>query len=159
MSNEVWIYTMYQGTGRGRWSHYRFPFVIEHFAHLTDNLYMRHGNNVSKAIEHHVYDEGVSFDGVIQWPWLDFGAPGRDKMMIGFDNVGDGICSIEVGYSQTTIGAFTTSFDIPADSEPGQIIPLPVTAPSFSIKLTYNSLQEWEWMALQLYIEDMDIGK
>ena len=159
MSNEVWVYTMNQGGKSGRWSHYCFPFTIEHFAHLRGTLYMRHGDKVSKAVEHEQYDDGASFDSVIQWPWLDFGSPGRDKMMVGFDNVGDGIASIEVGYNQADLAAFTPAFDIPADTEPGQIIPLPVTAPSFSIKLTYNSVQAWEWMALHVYIQDMALGK
>ena len=159
MSNEVWIYTMNQGSKVGRWSHYRFPFTIEHFAHLRGELYLRHEDTVSKAVEHEWYDNGVDYDAVIQWPWLDFGSPGRDKMMMGFDNVGNGVASIEIGYSQTNLEAFTTPFDIPADTEPGQIIPIPIMAPSFSVKLTYNSAQAWEWMALQLYIEDMDVGK
>ena len=159
MSNEVWIYTMNQGNKVGRWSHYRFPWVINHFAHLRDTLYMRHGDTVSKAVEHYQFDASEDWDSVIQWPWLDFGSPGRDKMMMGFDNVGEGVASIEIGYSQAALGTFTSPFDIPADSEPGQIIPIPVMAPSFSIKLTYNSAQAWEWMALQIYVEDMALGK
>jgi hypothetical protein len=159
MSNEVWIYTMNQGGKAGKWSHYRFPFVIEHFAHLKDTLYMRHGDNVSVAVEHEKYDDGVDFDSVIQWPWLDFGSPGREKMFVGFDNVGEGECDIEIGYDQSNILGFTTPFTIPNDTAPGQIIPIPLMAPSFSIRLTYNSTEAWEWNALQIYVEDMDIGK
>lgn len=159
MSNEVWIYTMNQGNKLGRWSHYQFPFVIEYFSHLRDTLYLRHGDTVSKVVENLDSDAGVYFDSTIQWPWLDFGSPGRDKLMMGFDNVGYGVASIEVGYSQTNIAAFTTAFDIPEDTEPGEIIPLPVTAPSFSVRLTYNSVEAWEWMSLQLFLEDMDLGK
>lgn len=159
MSNEVFIYTMNQGSLRGRWSHYRFPFTIEYFAHLEDDLYMRHGDNVSKAVEHEMYDDGVDFDAIIQWPWLDFKRPGRDKMFVGFDNVGEGVASIEIGYNQADLAGFTAPFDIPIDTLPGQIIPVPLVAPSFSIRLTYNSAQAWEWNALQIYVEDMDIGK
>jgi len=159
MSNEVWIYTMNQGGKIGRWSHYRFPWTIEHFAHLKDTLYMRHADTVEKAVEHEQFDDGATWDAVIQWPWLDFGSPGRNKLMMGFDNVGDGIASIEIGYNQANLSAFTTAFDIPADTEPGQIIPMPITAPTFSVKLTYQSDQAWEWMALQVYIEEMDVGK
>lgn len=150
---------MNQSGNRGRWSHYRFPFTIEHFAHLKDTLYLRHGDRVSKAVEHEQFDDNVAWDSVIQWPWLDFDKPGRDKQMMGFDIVGEGTASIEVGYNQSEVETFTESFDLPADSAAGQIIPLPVTAPSLSVKLTYASNQVWEWNALQVYIEDMDIGK
>ena len=159
MSNEVYIFTMNKGGTRGKWSHYVFPFVIEHFAHLRGNLYMRHEDKVSKAVEHEKFDDGQSWDSVIQWPWLDFKKPGRDKQMMGFDNIGEGFGSIEVGFNQADLNAFTTPFDIPEDSAPGEIIPLPVTAPSLSIRLTYKSNQIWEWNALQIYVEDMDIGK
>lgn len=144
---------------RGRWSHYRFPWTIEKFAHLKDSLYLRHGDTVSRVYEHHQSDNDVNFDAIIQWPWLDFGKPGRDKMMMGFDNVGEGVASFEIGYNQNNLAAFTTPFDLPVDSAPGEIIPMPVMGPSFSIRLTYNSAQVWEWNSLDIFVEDMDIGK
>ncbi len=160
MSDQVFIYTMNQGkVTQGKWSRYVFPFVIEVFAHLEDALYLRHGDNVSKVVENEVADDGVNFEGIIQWPWLDFKSPGRDKMMMGFDLVGEGTLSIEVGYDQTTLHGFTEKFAITADSLPGQIIPLPVTAPSFSIKLTYDGGQAWEWDSMQLYLQDFHLGK
>jgi len=149
---------MNQGGRRGKWSRYQFPFTIEHFAQLRGDLYLRHGDKVSKVVKDEQYDDGVSFNSVIQWPWLNFRSPGRDKMMMGFDNVGEGVASIEVGFNQSDLTAFTAPFDIPADSVPGEIIPLPVSGPTFSIKLTYKSDQIWEWNALQVYVEDTAIG-
>ncbi len=158
MSKEVFIFTMNQGIGRGKWSRYRFPFTIEQFAQLKGNLYLRHGDKVSKVVENEQYDDGVIFSSTIQWPWLDFKSPGRNKMMMGFDNVGEGAASIEIGYDQSSLTAFTTAFAIPEDTVPGHIIPLPVTGPSFSIKLTYVSDQAWQWDALQIYVDDTAIG-
>ena len=159
MSDQVFVYTMNQGGNRGRWSRYVFPWVIEHFVMLQDNLYLRHADIVSKVVEGALDDAGVNFTSIVQWPWLDFGKPGVSKMMVGFDIVGVGAPSIEVGYDQSTLAAFTTPFAIPEDSAPGQIIPLPVTAPSFSIKLTYTSDTDWEWSALQIYVQDHAVGK
>jgi hypothetical protein len=93
---------------------------------------------VSYVIEEATDDDGVGFEGIIQWPWLDLGQPGVNKMMHGFDIVGTGISSIEVGYDQTNFGTFTTSYPIPADTYPGLMIPLPVNAPSLCVKLTYH---------------------
>jgi len=158
MSNQVWVYTMNEGNIRGKWSHYVFPFTIEHFAHLQSDLYLRHGDIVEKVVEGEKYDDGNTFSSTIQWPWLDFKKPGRDKMFVGFDNVGEGAASIEIGYDQSSLTAFTAAFAIPEDTVPGQIIPLPVTGPSFSIRLTYVSDQAWEWDALQIYVDDTAIG-
>jgi len=154
-TNQVFIYTMNRGINQGAWSRYVFPWNIEHFAHLQNNLYARHGDSVSVVVNDSLTDDGTPFDGVIQWPWLDFGAPGVNKMLTGFDIVGEGTSSIEIGYDQTALGSFTTAYPIPVDTYPGQIIALPVMAPSMSVRLTYDGGQAWQWNALSLYLQDM----
>ena len=138
-TDTVFIYTMNRGTQNGAWSRYVFPWTCEHFAHLQSTLYIRHGADVSYVVEEDVEDDGVGFEGVIQWPWLDFGQPGVSKMLHGFDIVSAGIASIEIGYDQTNFGTFTTAYSIPEDTYPGLMIPLPVTAPSLCVKLTYDT--------------------
>jgi len=153
-TDTVFIYTMNKGVQGGAWTRYVFPFTIEHFAHLANTLYMRHEDDVSFVIEGATDDDGVGYQGVIQWPWLDFGQPGVTKMLEGFDIVGEGTSSIEIGYDQTAAGSFTTPYPIPVDSYPGMIIPLPVSAPSLSVRLTYDMDQAWQWNALSLYLHD-----
>jgi len=159
MSDQVFIYTMNQGGTIGKWSRYVFPFIIQWFAHFKDDLYLRAGDVVYKVDEKAQDDDGVVFNSVIQWPWLDFRKPGVDKMLTGFDVVCDGAFSIEVGYNQADKNAFTDPFDVPGDTLTGQIIPLPVTAPTMSIRLTYQSDQSWIWEAMQLYVQDMEVAK
>ena len=156
-TDTVFIYTMNKGVQGGAWSRYVFPWTCEHFAHLSNTLYIRHGDDVSFVIPTATDDDGIGFTGTIQWPWLDFGQPGVNKMMIGFDIVGDGTCAIEVGYDQTALGTFTASYTIPADTYPGQLIPLPVNAPSISVRLTYAADQAWQWNALNLYLQDQRV--
>jgi hypothetical protein len=156
-TDTVFIYTMNRGVQGGAWSRYVFPFTIEHFAHLENTLYIRHGDDVAFVIEGAIDDDGVGFQAVIQWPWLDFGAPGVNKHLIGFDIVGEGTSSIEIGYDQTSLGAFTTLYPIPVDTYPGQVIPLPLQAPSISVRLTYDPDQAWQWNALNLYLQDQRV--
>lgn len=156
-TDTVFIYTMNRGVQGGAWSRYVFPWTIEHFAHFENSLYMRHGDDVSFAIEGGTDDDGTGFEGVIQWPWLDFGQPGVNKMLTGFDIVGEGTSSIEIGYDQTALGTFTTKYPIPVDTYPGQIIPMPVNAPSMCVRLTYDVDQAWQWNALNLYLQDMRV--
>jgi len=155
-TDQVFIYTMNRGVQGGAWSRYIFPWTIEHFAHLENTLYMRHGDIVSYAIEDVHNDDGQPYEGVIQWPWLDFGAPGTNKLLDAFDIVGYGPlgCKIQIGYDQGDLNAFTVEYDIPSDSLNAQIIPLPLTAPTMSVKLTFPGLQDWQWNALQLYLID-----
>ncbi len=76
-------------------------------------------------------------------------------MLIGFDIVGKGTSSIEIGYDQSNLGTFTTKYAIPVDTYPGQIIAMPVNAPSMAIRLTYDGGQDWQWNSFNLYLEDM----
>lgn len=154
-SLNVFVYTMNRGVRQGSWTRYQFPWNCEHFAHLKSLLYIRHGDSVSYVQEDALDDNGVDFDGVIQWPWLDFGRPGVNKNMVGFDIVGEGTSSIEIGYDQTNAGYFTASYAISPDTIPGQIIPIPLQAPSLAVRLTYDGGQAWQWNALQLYLQDM----
>jgi hypothetical protein len=156
-TDTVFIYTMNRGVQGGAWGRYVFPFTIEHFTHLENTLYMRHEDTIAYVIEGATDDDGVGYEGIIQWPWLDFGAPGVNKVLDGFDIVGNGTASIEFGYDQTTLGTFTTSYAIPSDTYPGQVIPFPLHTPSMCVRLTYDINQDWQWNALNLYLQDMRV--
>ena len=157
--NDVFVYTMNQGGTRGKWSRYRWDYVIKYFAHLKDSLYIRTGDRVYEVVEYELYDDGVPFISVIQWPWLDWGRPATTKMMTGFDVAGEGTVAVEVGYDQNDLNAFTVSFELPGDTYTGNIVPIPVAAPSLSLRLTYSSATNWEWNAANLYLQDFEVGK
>lgn len=93
--------------------------------------------------------------GIIWWPFLDFGNIGIDKALIGFDVIGSGIVDVSVGYDQRNFGTMTAPYRIDAaDTVPGEPMPLPMTAPSFSLKLEFAANQSWDWNASNLYIND-----
>ena len=141
------------GAQGGAWSRYVFPWNIQNFAHLDGLLYMRHGDTVSYADKDATDDNGTEFEGIIQWPWLDFGRPGVLKSLIGFEVVSTGTSEIEIGYDQSNLGAFTTAYPVPVDSVPGQVIAMPLMAPTMSVKLTYDGGQAWEWNMFSLYLK------
>lgn len=156
---DVYIYTMNQGGTRGKWSRYQFPFLIEHYAHLGDKLYLRAGNRIYVVKENDLFDDGEPFEAVIQWPHLDWGQPAVTKMMVGLDLVGEGEAEVQIGYDQTDLTAFTEKFVVPGDTYTGQIIPIAVSAPTLSLRLTYQSNTNWEWNAANLYVEDFGAAK
>lgn len=143
--------------GKPKWSRYTFPFAVEAFALLGDALYLRHGDTVSVISERATADEvagaPVAFTATVQTPWLDMGQPGVSKRLEGFDVVGSGAPSVSVGWDQRDGAAFTPPWAAPADTVPGDIIPLPVTGPSFSLRLTYSSAP-WSLQSATLYVHD-----
>jgi hypothetical protein len=103
----------------------------------------------------HTAAAGVEFEGVVQWPWLDLGNIGVQKTLEAFDLVGTGEVDVQIGYNQKDLSAYTTAYTIAeCDTLPAEPIPLPLSAPSFSLKLTFAGGQSWEWQAANLYVGD-----
>lgn len=109
----------------------------------------------------------VGFNGVMQWPYLDVGVLGINKMFVGLDLIGTGQVTIQIGYREddpTTFSdnaGFNTSQNVTApytisaaDTVPGTPIPIPIDAPSYSIILTWAANQAWSWQAANLYLQD-----
>ena len=159
----VHVYTMARIGQAGAWSRYTFPFAVEAFAQLGDDLYIRHGDAISVVSDDVAHDEvagaPIEFPGVVWWPWLDFGTPGETKMLEGFDYVGTGQGpSISVGYDQRSLAAFTTPYPIPNDTMPGGMTPIPVAAPTLSVKLTFAGGQRWNVQSVLLSVAPMQGG-
>ncbi|KRG39095.1 hypothetical protein ARC78_14850 [Stenotrophomonas pictorum JCM 9942] len=161
----VFVYTMTRIGQVGAWSRYEFPFVVEDWAIAGDSLYLRSGDHVHRVDETVLGDEVmvgddppvptvVPFPGLIRWPWLDFGQPGVTKMLYGFDVVGTGAVSVSFGIDQSNGGLFTPGYPVPADTVPGMVIPMPLAAASLAVELRYDGSEQWQWNALQLYLQD-----
>ena len=111
---------------------------------------------------------GTPFLGIIQTPYVDAGPMGYDKELIGIDLVGTGEVNVQIGWAQndpTTFNdnpGFSTSLNVSppynvnaSDTIPGQPIPFPMTAPSFTVILTFAGNQAWQWQASTLYLQDV----
>lgn len=157
---QVFVYSMTKVGSVGAWSRYAFPFVVDDWAIAGDSLYLRSGDYIHRVEEGALGDEVapgevVPFEGLIQWPWLDFGQPGVTKMLHGFDVVGTGAVSVSFGIDQSNGGLFTPPYTVPADTVPGNVIAMPLAAPSLSVRLTYDGTEAWEWNAFALYLQDL----
>jgi hypothetical protein len=95
---------------------------------------------------------GTPFEGYIAWPYLDFGILGQDKNLEGFDVAADGTFRVSVGWSQKNFALATPDYAIDGDTLTGDMVPLPLTAPSFQFRLTFDASQSWEWQASSIYI-------
>lgn len=161
---KVFVYTKNRPGEPGAWTRYVFPYAVDDWCIKGDALYLRSADHIYRMDETVIGDqltagaEPTPFEGVIWYPWLDLGSPGVTKTMIGFDIVGEGQPLVDVGYNQKNKEAFTTPVQVPADSVPDQIIPLQVSAPSLSMRLTYPGTERWSFLGLNLYLNDNRMG-
>jgi hypothetical protein len=158
MTTTVFVHTR-NTQGPGKWSRYVFPFAVDAFAQLGNVLYVRHGDYVSRVDEDAVTDDvagsPVAFDGVVQWPWLDFGQAGVTKMLRGVDIVAEGSPTLQVGYNQRSTAAYTTAHTIDPDTLNGGMVPIRCRAPTFSLKLTFAGGEAWRLMSAALDVQPL----
>lgn len=152
------------------WSRYVFPEAITDWTIDGSELLLRTATNkvwrvtddalADDMTDLEVPDSGTGFEGILQWPHLDFGSIGTEKQMIGLDLVAtapDGVY-ISIGYDQRNLNSRTTNHLIDGDTLPGTMVPIPVAGPSFDLRLTFPERQAWEWNAACIYIQDLRKG-
>ena len=175
---EAIVFTV-NGQGLKTWSRYIFPDTITDWTLNAGVLYLRSAGNLiwqldaATLVDDYDASSGTfdTFEGVIQWPFIDGGTVGISKEMIGIDLVGVGDLTLQVGWDQTDTTAFwdsagfgacttiTPVYELSAaDTLPGQPIPMPMTAPSFTILLIFGSNQAWSFEAANLYLNNASGG-
>jgi hypothetical protein len=155
---EAFVLTV-NGAKDKSWSRYTFPHAITDWTIHDEDLYLRTDQNAVWLIDEDTLVDDASAGnepivGVMQWPHIDCGSFGTEKTMIGLDLVSDALAgvSVSVGYDQRNINARTDDYLISSDTLPGMLVPIPVTAPSFDLRLTFSAGQKWEFQAANLYL-------
>ncbi len=164
MSTTIYVYSI---RGRkGAWSRYILPLDVEAIAQLGNDLHIRYTNGVVVKIDQASVLDATGqattapIVGTLQWPWLDFGQPGVSKMLYGVDLVGDAASppNLSIGWNQSTpTSNYTAAFTIPADTLLGTPVPIPISAASFSLLLTFPALP-WRVNAASLLLNDHRLG-
>ncbi len=168
---QAFVFTV-NGSGRRTWSRYVFPDSITDWCLNNSTLYLRTaGNLIWRLDDSTLVDDfggaNTAFPGVIQWPYLDMGQFGINKMLVGLDIVGTGDVQIQIGWDETDLTSFndnagfstslsvTPSYNLSiADTVPGEPLPFPIDAPSLTVIFTFPGNQAWSWQAANLYMTD-----
>ena len=92
-------------------------------------------------------------------------------MLVGLDIVGTGDVHIQIAFDETDLttfsdnAGFSTSLNVTppyeitvADTVPGEPIPFPINAPTYSVIFTFPGNQKWSWQAANLYMTDQRGG-
>lgn len=103
--------------------------------------------------------DSIPFEGYLAWPYLDWGMLGVDKQMEGFDLVITGSVRVQFGYSESNFNLVTPEYPLDGDTLPGMMVPMPITGPSFQMRLTFDATQAWEWSAASMYLTDLPGGR
>jgi len=159
--------TVYVQTNNGSgnansWGMYTFPSEIDYWTVANGILYLRSGDLVWELNPDALYDDmqgdthqstDIPFTGEVTWPYLDLGTPGVDKDLEGLNLVCDGTGHISIGYNQDDLTVAITPIAFSGDTLPGiGMVPIPMNAPTFQLRLTWDAGQAWEWEQSILYL-------
>lgn len=156
---EAFVFDIGSGTV-GKWCRYVFPFSIDGWTLLGDDLVLRAGDTFvivdAAATEDAVWNEVESiwstqgYEGVVWWPWLDFGTPGQDKEMVGIDIIATGLPTVDIGYDQKNKDRFGEAIAVPDDTLYDGPVPYEITAPTLSIRITFEGGTAWKLNAINM---------
>jgi hypothetical protein len=168
------------GNSTRSWSRYTFPDIITDWTLNAGILYLRTAGNLvwqfdagtigidDSSVTLTTQGANTPFNGVMQWPYLDLGSMGINKLFVGVDVVGEGNCSIQIAFNQndkstfndnpnfaTSTGVTTPYFVQIDDTVPGEPLPIPINAASYSPILTFtgssSTANAWTWQAMNIY--------
>lgn len=168
--DEAFVLTV-NGSKQMSWSRYTFPETITDWTLDGSDLILRTATHkIWKVDVETIYDDqrqndyiggdNIDIVGLVQWPHLDFGSYAVEKQFIGFDLTADAPAGVQIsiGYDQRDLTRRTPAYTMDADSLPGKLVPIPVTAPSFDMQLTFLAGDKWEWFASGIYLQDRRTG-
>ncbi len=178
---QVFVLTINGLQGTKSWSRYIFPQALTDATLNSGSLFLRTTGSLvwqlnTLAVGDDQYtivcESPVSLPiiSTIQWPYLDMGGLGLNKMLIGLDLVGNGAVTIQIAYNQTDASTFNDNVNFATstgvttpyllnieDTVPGEPLPFPINAPSYSLILTFNggtitTPTPWDWEAANFYL-------
>ena len=176
---QAFVLTINGLQGTKSWSRYIFPQVITDATLNSGSLFLRTSGSLVWQLQAtqimddvHLTTQGNNVLSTIQWPYLDMGGLGLNKMLIGVDLVGEGATTLQIAFDQTDKSTFAdqpgfaTSTGVTApyfiqvdDTVPGEPLPIPINAPSYSLILTFDggtiasaNLNTWSWEAANFYL-------
>lgn len=146
------------------WSRYEFPQEITDWTIDGTTLVLRadtlvwevseDANLTSAGCADDVGGTDTQFQGYVAWNYLDLGAIGAQKDLEGVDLTIEGQCEVSVGWDERPgqESAATAPFAVDGDTVPGTgFIPLPMSAPSFQLRITFLADEPWKWSAANMY--------
>jgi hypothetical protein len=158
----VYVQTNNGSGNANSWGIYEFPSSIDYWTVDDGVLYLRSGDLVWQVNANALYDDmqhdthtstDVPFTGEVTWPYLDFGTPGVDKDFEGLNIVCDGTGEVAIGYDQADLTVAIDPIAFDGDTLPGiGMIPIPMNAPTFQVRLTWDAGQAWEWEQTVAYV-------
>jgi hypothetical protein len=153
----AYVYSFGRSTKLSAWSVFDFPITISAAAVLSNQLYVRAGDNVYRIDQTRFNDDGIVPEVSIEMYFQDCKSSGINKQFIGFDTVVSGTPDIAFRFKSDE-GAFITEFaSLGGDTRPNDLFPMEITATSVAPVWRHQADEAFELTQLQLYYQLLSV--
>lgn len=152
-ATHAWVYTFSRSGKISAWSRYEFPFAIDAAAVYSGTLYLRAGD-VIYTLSVGAYQDNTTPPLVtIEFPYLDFKAPGALKMIIGVDAAMTGSAQLQFRYDVNDESFITSAITLTGDTRGGLMQPVELCATSLAPVITHQANEDFGLDSLTIYYE------
>ena len=149
----AFVYSFSRTSKISAWSRYTFPFQIDDVTELEGALYFRSGNTVYLFDRDAHSDAGLPFDVTIEFPFLDFRAPGILKQIHGMDAVMVGSAEISHRFDARQPSFVTDPVMVSSDTRPGEMTPVELCSVGIAPIIRNTVNEEFELHAGTYYFD------
>lgn len=157
IGSTAYVYSFSRSSKISAWSRYTFPFSITDVTEQDGDLFFRAGNTVYQFNESAYDDAGTQVEVVVEFPFLDFQAPGTLKQIQGMDAVMVGTAGIAHRFDARTPALITPEVELSGDSRPGELTPVEVCSVGIAPVITHTASEAFELHALTYHFESLGV--
>lgn len=151
----AFVYSFSRTSKISAWSRYTFTFQIDDVTELEGDLYFRSGNTVYLLDESATADAGVTFEVLIEFPYLDFQSSGVLKQISGMDAVMIGTATIAHKFDARQPDFVTPGISLSGDTRPGEMTPVEICSVGIAPVLRHQAAEAFELHSLTYYFEPL----
>lgn len=153
IGNQLFVYSISRTARIAAWSRYFLPSVVDAFAELGQELYIRSGDSVYKLDPTVSADDGTQFEVLLDLPYMDFKTPGQLKRIYGADLVMEGSCEFSIGCDVRNPDAYTTPVKVKGNTRPDSMVPVECAGTEFSLRFRNYDNKPFRLDAVTIYYE------
>lgn len=158
----VWAFTYSRTSKVNAWSQLRFPWPVEDVAVLNGRFYVRNGDDIYLQDENTHQDGTTAPEVVIEFPMLDFKAPGVLKLIQGMDVVGRGTFEVSFKYRATDADGNATEgqtdpVTVTGNTVPGVLIPVELCTTAIAPRIRHQANEAFQLSRLAFVFETLGV--
>lgn len=158
---DIWVYSFSRTSKLSAWSRFNINVIADSHAVLNGELYIRNGNDVFIVDRKVFSDDGMVPTVTVEFPFLDFKAPGVLKQLFAVDSIGAGNATLQLKYLIMVNNVPTEFITSPVPiilgntTIPGPLTPIELCATAVAPVIKHAANEDFRLDSITFYYESL----